>query len=104
MSEFPHLSKAPIVEAMIDFRVRLQADFDVGRFKALHSQFQTQYPNVEEKKLVEHYFEQMQGKEPVHNVKDHGVHGFFFRSPDNANIVQFRRDGFTFNRLEPYTS
>jgi uncharacterized protein (TIGR04255 family) len=101
---FPHLNKAPIVEAIIDFRVRLPADFDIARFKALHSQFQADYPHVEDKKLVEHKFEHTLGKQPSHSVKDHGTHGYFFRSTDNANVVQFSRNGFTFNRLKPYTS
>lgn len=30
--------------------------------------------------------------------------GLFFKTPDERNIVQFRTDGFTFNRLPPYTS
>lgn len=101
---FPHLNKAPIVEAIIDFRVRLSADFDITRFKALHPQFQAEYPKLEDKRLVEHQFEHTPGKEPSHTVKDHGVQGYFSRSADNANIVQFSRNGFTFNRLKPYTS
>lgn len=30
--------------------------------------------------------------------------GYFFRREDQKEIVQFRTDGYTFNRLEPYTS
>lgn len=101
---FPHLNNAPIVEAMIDFRVRLPAEFDIARFKALHPQLQAEYPKVEDQKLVEHKFEHAPGKQPSHSVKDHGIHGSLFRSADDANIVQFRRNGFTFNRLKPYTS
>ena len=101
---FPHLSKAPIVEAIVDFRARLPADFDVARFKELHPQFQADYPMVEDRKLVEHKIEQSTGEMPSHSTKDHGVIGYFFRSTDKANIVQFRRDGFTFNRRQPYTS
>ncbi len=101
---FPHLAKAPIVEAIVDFRVRLPAGFEIACFKELHPQFQSDYPNVEDRKLVEHKFEQSPGKEPSHSTKDHGVIGYFFRSADKANLVQFRRDGFTFNRLKPYTS
>ncbi|MBU6400955.1 MAG: TIGR04255 family protein [Verrucomicrobia bacterium] len=101
---FPHLANAPIVEAILDFRVRLPAGFEVARFKQLHPQFQADYPTVEDRKLVEHKIEQSPGKMPSHSTKDHGVIGYFFRSVDKANIVQFRRDGFTFNRLKPYTS
>jgi uncharacterized protein (TIGR04255 family) len=103
-SKFPHLRKAPIVEAILDFRVRLPADFDVARFKAVHPAFENAYPRTEERKQVEHRFEHAPGREPSHSVTDRGIHGYFFRSADNAQIVQFRRDGFTFNRLKPYTS
>lgn len=37
-------------------------------------------------------------------TRDLGLHGYFFRSDDGKNIAQFRIDGFTFNRLKPYTS
>jgi uncharacterized protein (TIGR04255 family) len=103
-SKFPHLSKAPIVEAIIDFRVRLPADFEAARLKALHPTFENAYPKIEERKQVEHKFEHAPGKEPSHSVTDRGIHGYFFRSADNTQIIQFRRDGFTFNRLKPYTS
>ena len=102
---FPHLNNAPVVEAIIDFRVRLPADFNIDRFKAAHPQFQNEYPNVEVRKLIEHKIEHAPGKEPSHSVKDYGIHGYLFRSAaDGANIAQFRRDGFSFNRLKPYTS
>jgi len=101
---FPRLTKAPIVEAIIDLRVRLPSEFDIARFKTLHSQFQTDYPKVEDQKVVEHKFEHAPGKQTSHSVQDHGIQGYLFRSADDANVVQFRRNGFTFNRLKPYTS
>jgi hypothetical protein len=55
---FPHLANAPIVEAIVDIRVRLPDGFEVARFKDLHPQFQSDYPEVEDRKLVEHKFEQ----------------------------------------------
>ena len=92
------------MEAIIDFRVRLAADFDIARFKALHPQLQAQYPKVEDMRLVEQQFEHTPSKEPSHSVKDHGLQGYLFRSAEGANVAQFRRNGFTFNRLRPYTS
>jgi uncharacterized protein (TIGR04255 family) len=32
------------------------------------------------------------------------MQGYFFRTADEKTIAQFRVDGFTFNRLRPYTS
>ncbi len=31
------------------------------------------------------------------------VYQGFSKTPDRLNVAQFRRDGFTFNRLRPYT-
>lgn len=33
-----------------------------------------------------------------------GLLGYFFRSEDKLDVAQFRKDGFTYNRLKPYTS
>lgn len=101
---FPHLQNAPIVEAIIDFRVHLPAAFDLARFKALHPHLQSEYPEVRDRKLTEYKYENTAGKQSSLSVEEHGTHGFWFRSADNLNIAQFRRDGFTFNRLKPYTS
>jgi len=35
--------------------------------------------------------------------KDEGLHGYQFQSADGCDIAQFRVDGFTYNRLKPYT-
>ena len=34
---------------------------------------------------------------------DMGLQGYIARSEDRKNVVQFRADGFTYNRLRPYT-
>ena len=41
---------------------------------------------------------------PQQAVQDLGVTGYAFHSSDNKDIVQFRRDGFSFSRLAPYTA
>ena len=37
-------------------------------------------------------------------IQDLGVQGYFYKSTDQKLIAQFRNDGFTLNRLKPYTS
>lgn len=95
---FPHLNNAPITEAMIDFRVRLPGAFEILRLKEAHPQLSADYPNIEEQ------FEQRLGQPPKLTVRSQDVGGYRFRSGDNKSIVQFRRNGFTFNRLKPYPS
>jgi len=45
---------------------------------------------------------QGRGQPPV--VQDLGLQGYVFKTSDEKTIAQFRVDGFTFNRLRPYTS
>lgn len=101
---FPHLKNAPIVEALIDFRVRLPADYQVERLKEAHNQIRERYPLVEEQKFIAHELKHSPGNPPQLLASQQGLIGFFFRSQDQKNLAQFRRDGFTFNRLHPYTS
>ena len=44
------------------------------------------------------------GKDPVPFGLDKGLHGYYCGSTDEKDIVQFRVNGFTYNRLKPYTS
>src|SRR5258706_284033 len=102
--QFEHLPKAPIWEAVIDLRVRLDAAFDVARLKILQEGFRQEYPEVEEQTLIQQRFGPVGAAEPRVEVQNLGLLGYFFKSADGKNIVQFRKDGFSFNRLHPYTS
>ena len=104
LPEFLRLPHAPITEAVIDFRVKLPDGFDVAKFAELRTRLEGDYPKWEEKKLFQLGFKQEGHKEPVQTFNNLGVHGHFFRSADETQVAQFRRDGFTFSRLKPYTS
>jgi uncharacterized protein (TIGR04255 family) len=62
------------------------------------------YPHAEEQRAQQFMFGIEDGKHPSSGIKDLGIQGVFFKSKDEKNIAQFRVDGFTFNRLRPYTS
>ena len=103
MARIRHLTRAPITEALIDFRVSAPKEFDATKFLALKKQLGDRYPNVQERRGAEAAIEFGPGKFSTH-TEDLGLHGYFFKSADGLNIAQFRVDGFTFNRLKPYTS
>lgn len=103
MAEPEHLQKAPITEAIIDLKVKLPADSDVEHFRKLQDRLGKQYPKFEEQRMFETTVEFVKGR-PEQKGRSLGLHGFFFRSDDGLNVAQFRIDGFTFNRLKPYTS
>ena len=106
MAEITHLSKAPITEAIIDIRIDPAVNFPEKSLTHLKERLAKDYPNVEPRHLAKIEFSimppEIKGLEkPPQNL---GLHGYFFKSEDQRNIVQFRVDGFTLNRLKPYSS
>jgi len=103
VSDYPHLSKAPIVEAVIDFRVKLPSEFKLDVFQSLRAQLTQDYPRFEEQQIVQQMIKQEAGSAAEVSTRFSGIHGYRFLSGDGKNVVQLRRDGFTFSRLTPYT-
>src|SRR6266542_3397076 len=101
---YPHLGKAPIVEAVIDFRVKLSADFKLEVFHPLRTHLAEEYPGFEEQQIIEQIIKQEPGQGPEFSTRLSGIHGHRLISKDGKNVVQLRRDGFTFSRLNPYTN
>jgi uncharacterized protein (TIGR04255 family) len=104
MASIRHLPHAPIVEALVDLRVKTRADFDIEAVASAHAQLQAAYPRKEEMRAVELQVIQAHGQPAAQRCQDLGKLGFRFISEDGRQIAQFRRDGFTFNRLAPYPS
>jgi len=99
-----HLRNAPIVEAIFDVRVEARPDFVANEFSGLKAELQGAYPVMEERRGVslELAFGAHQPK-GMARARNLGVNAYFFRSTDKVEVAQFRVDGFTFNRLRPYT-
>ncbi len=101
-----HLPNAPILEAVIDIRVAGAKVTDEAEFRAVHDRVRQEYPGIDEIRTFQATFPVDQAG--AHNVaagaKDLGSAGIRFLSADKKQIVQFRRDGYTFSRLAPYTS
>jgi uncharacterized protein (TIGR04255 family) len=104
MAQVRHLKNAPIIEALVDFRVTLPKNFDVEQFKALASAVGKGYPIVEGMHRVRTSFTFQPGRPPDTRTEELHPGGYAFRSSDRLTIAQFRVDGFTYNRLKPYTS
>jgi uncharacterized protein (TIGR04255 family) len=104
MAEIRHLRNAPITEAIVDFRASLPADFKAEAFAQARDQLRESYPVVEEQRVFRAKFAFKEGKPAHPDTESIGLQGYFFKSHDGRNIAQFRVDGFTYNRLAPYTS
>ena len=99
-----HLRNAPITEAIIDFRVKARPEFRPEEFSSLKTQLSDRFPKVDEYRGLQATFGMIQGRGRPPVVQDLGFQGYFFKTSDDKTIAQFRVDGFTFNRLHPYTS
>lgn len=97
-----HLKRAPITEALIDFRVQLGNDFPVQRFEEVARRIKPDYPTEGKIRMFQAKIDM--GVAAVKPDLKHGEIGVLVKSPDERTQVQFRTDGFTLNRLDPYTS
>ena len=95
---FEIYKNAPISEAVLDIRTRLNEP-SLERLSNIHD---AEYPNLfRTPNLMAFKF--LVGKgEPTFNTSSEQL-GFSYRSTDEKNIFQVRKDGFSHNRLAPYT-
>lgn len=99
MAEPRHLSKAPIREAMVDIRVKSRPSLDAQDLAVLQRQVADEFPKVEKQQFFKATVKPIKGQVST----EERFAGFICHSADSLNVVQFRVDGFTFNRLRPYT-
>jgi uncharacterized protein (TIGR04255 family) len=105
MAKITQLTNAPITEAIIDFRIEPEKEFPLDKLSELKNKIGGIYPKHEPRNLIESRFEIEPSQRQIsQSTKEKGLYGFFFKSEDEKTITQFRVNGFTFNRLKPYTS
>lgn len=103
MARVRHLPNAPITEAIVDFRVSLPRDFRPDRLREARERLAGNYPQIVEREAMEARFEFTGGQPKETSTRDLGFHGIWLKTEDQKTVAQFRVDGFTFNRLKPYT-
>lgn len=96
-----HLAKAPIVEALIDFRILPQVQIAVDELGSLADEIGVEYSKREPINRFSARIDVNAGQ--VHqSAAAHSKVGWLYRSQNQ--VAQFRLDGFTFSHLEPYTT
>lgn len=96
-----HLRNAPIVEAVIDFRVLPREGAFPDRFAGLQPSIGAQYSQALPIQSVEAQFTLTPGRGPSSNTVTAPI-GWQYRA--DSMVAQFRVDGFTFSKLERYTT
>lgn len=94
----------PITEALLDIRVSLPPDVTLDHLATYYEEVKDTFPSKEPRIAWTGGFEFKPGVAPKITAPSGGPHGYFFRSPSENKLIQVRRDGFTFNKLKPYTN
>jgi|WetSurMetagenome_2_1015567.scaffolds.fasta_scaffold86673_2 uncharacterized protein (TIGR04255 family) len=99
------LAKAPIVEAVLDIDCDMPAGFNLAAMeKPAREAFRPQYPKFRNQFLEEHHIEAKANNEPAKHTAKRSVQALQFMHDDAKQLVQLRIQGFSFNRLAPYSS
>ncbi|AFY81953.1 TIGR04255 family protein [Oscillatoria acuminata] len=99
MQKTRHYSRSPITQAVIDLQIELSNDVTVEHLSDLHLQVQADYPQCQNLLVFQG---QIMGVTKVEETASQSLMGYGFFSRDRKQIVQARRDGFSFTRLAPY--
>ncbi|MGC8731920.1 MAG: TIGR04255 family protein [Halothiobacillaceae bacterium] len=98
------LSKAPIVEAVVDIDCDLPPNVDVEALDAAgKAAYSDVYPRAQRRMFNTHQAV-MVPRQPPQFTSSEGWQALQYLSEDGQQLVQVRPNGFSFNRLVPYSS
>lgn len=92
----------PITEAVIDIRVTLPKEVTIEQLAIFQEDIKKSFPIKKPRFAGE--FQIKIGATPEISTTSNRNDGFLFYSQDGKKIVQARLDGFTFNKLKPYSN
>lgn len=98
---FPHLSDAPIVEAVIHWQARAEKDWNPTQLRSELAAWFPEYPDTKPQQQL-HVETRLKDDEVATRVHRDRLKGLRLTSADGLQIVQFTRDGIMFSRLRPY--
>jgi uncharacterized protein (TIGR04255 family) len=99
----PQLRTSPIVEAVVDIDCDLPPGFDLTALVAASREaFRDEYPKFRTQMMQEHSVEMTDGA--LNTSTRQAVQALQFLHEDERQLVQVRVNGFSFNRLAPYTT
>lgn len=104
MAKDRKLDNPPIIEAVLDIDCDFKAELDFKKIEVrARKELAKSYPKIRPQFFQEHQFEAKVNETPKLSVKG-GLQGLQFLKRDEKQVIQFRRHGFSFNRLSPYSS
>lgn len=98
------LLRPPIIEAVLDVDCDMPPGFDLTAVEGpAQNRFRETYPKLQKRLMQEHKIETQPDTPPKMSTR-HATQAFQFIHGDGKQLVQVRAEGFSFNRLAPYTS
>lgn len=104
MSDIEVFKNAPITEAIFDIRAELPTEITLENLAAIQEKIKADFPKRKNRYSFEGQFHFEEQEEPQILKSSRKIDGYFFLTNDEKMIVQARLDGFTFNKLRPYSS
>lgn len=101
VSNYPKLTKPPILEALLDIRVNLAPGFDVNELEKIHELVKADFEEKNVQKQFETKFEIKEGENPIVDSKKDQI-GFVFKAKNGEKLMQAQKDGYTYNKLKSY--
>ncbi len=99
-----NLARPPIVEAVVDIDCDMPPAMEIAALEARARElFISQYPKFRTQFIQEHEIKQGGSAPPEMSVR-RGIQALQFFQDDEKQLVQVRSQGFSFNRLAPYSS
>ncbi len=96
-----HFAKAPVHEALLDIQVVLPPNPDNLDFKLFGRGLEDRFPDRKERLQFVQNLQLAADQQQAPPIRS--IEGYLFTSTKDGKIVQARRDGFTFNKLRPYS-
>ena len=100
MSDYPHLTRAPITEAVIDMRVALPPGTSLADLEPFSDVVKDEYPEVAAIRAHEAQFD-FNGATATTTFQEIGK---IYWTADRSRAVQSRLSGFTFSQVKNYDS
>jgi uncharacterized protein (TIGR04255 family) len=94
----------PITEAVIDIRCEVAPHTDPARLIEMHGRVIDRFPNRQDRNVFQGQFQIDAGGLTQIAPPTTAAAGYQFISSDHLKIVQAKPDGFTLNKLRPYTT
>lgn len=103
MQSYPHLTKAPVAEAVVEIRVRLSRPVVQADFNGFRDRLKDQFPKVQNIRYVTSHM-QFGSDEELKNDVSTSMIGVRLDDREGRWVVQAKSDGLAISRLPPYES